>query len=81
MDISGLKDYIPSISALVLIWLLQTNIFVRTEKLEKTHREILDEVEKKYATKETSEHFREQISDIHAKIDKIYDKLVGEAHE
>ncbi len=81
MEIEVIREYIPFIATCVLLYLLQMNVFVRTEKLEKVHREILDEVEKKYATKETSEHFRTQISDIQIKIDKIYDKLIGEKHE
>lgn len=81
MEIEVIKEYIPFIAICVLMYLLQMNVFVRPEKLEKAHREILEEVEKRYVTKETSELLREQISDIHTKIDKIYDKLIGEKHE
>lgn len=78
MDINVINEYIPLIATCVMIYLLKMNVFVRPEELEIAHRKILEEIDKKYATKETSDHINKQISDIQDKIDKIYDKLIGE---
>lgn len=81
MDIHVLNEYMPIIATCVMVYLLKMNVFVKPEELEKAHRVILEEVGDKYATKEASEHIKKQISDIQGKIDKIYDKLIGENHE
>ena len=58
--------------------ILQYNLFVTTEKLEQTHREILTEVSQVYITKSEFGNMKEQIIDINKKLDKIYDTLINE---
>lgn len=58
--------------------ILQYNLFVKPEKLEQTHREILTEVSQVYITKSEFGNMKEQIIDINKKLDKIYDTLINE---
>ena len=58
--------------------ILQYNLFVTSEKLEQTHREILTEVSQVYITKSEFGNMKEQIIDINKKLDKIYDTLINE---
>ena len=46
------------------------------EQLEKKHREIIKDVEKRYATLNSLEDLKEQFCDMKDKIDKIYDCLM-----
>lgn len=80
MDLSVVEHYAPII--LIVLWFAyQQHCFVTPEQLEKTHREILNEIEKKYATKSDSENIKTSMNDIKTKIDKIYDKLIGGVNE
>lgn len=80
VDISTLEHYAPVL--IVVLWFIyQQHCFVTPEQLEKTHRLILEEVEKKYTTKVDSENLKESITDIKTKIDRIYDKLIGGINE
>ena len=45
--------------------------------MEKVHREILEEVSEKYMTRQESLNFKEQLSDMQKKVDKIYDVIIG----
>lgn len=80
VDLSVLEHYAPMV--IIVLWFIyQQHYFITPEQLEKTHREILQEIEKKYATKVDSENIKESISDIKTKIDRIYDKLIGGINE
>lgn len=76
MDSSLFIQYAPVI-IVVFIFLIQQRLVVTPEQLEKKHREILDDVEKKYTTKEAHSLFQNQMDDMQAKIDKIYDVIIG----
>lgn len=69
--------YAPVLIMFIAI-LLQYNLFVTPEKLEQTHREILNEVAQVYITKSEFGNMKEQIIDINKKLDKIYDTLINE---
>ena len=49
---------------------------VTPEQLEKKHREILDDVSKKYATQSIVNELKSQFHDMAEKIDKIYNILI-----
>ena len=68
-------EYAP-ILVVVLGFIWQHNIFVKPEQLEKKHREIIDEVDKKIDT--TESNFREKYVEINAYKEfqnHIYSKL------
>lgn len=67
-----LVQYSPVIM-LVLVYFVQMKIFVTPQELEKKHREIIAEAEKRFAPSVSVHDLREQITDIKDKIDKIYD--------
>lgn len=67
--------YVPVI-VVVLVFLIQERIVVTPEQLEKKHREIIKDVEKRYATLNSLEDLKEQFCDMKDKIDKIYDCLM-----
>ena len=75
MEKQGFYKYAP-ILLVGLAILFQYNLFVTPEKLEQTHREILKEISGVYITKSEFGNFKEQLSDINKKIDKIYDTLI-----
>ena len=68
-------NYAPVI-VVVLMFLLQQKIVVTPEQLEKKHREILSEIEKRFTHKNSFEDLKSQFSEMKDKIDKIYDCLI-----
>lgn len=70
-----ITEYAPLILVILMIF-LNYKIFVNPVDLEKKHREILDDIEKKYASKTTVEELRSQFHDMADKIDKIYNILL-----
>ena len=64
-------EYSPVIM-LVLLCVMQFRIFVTPEILEKKHREIIAEVESRFAVRDSVIDLKEQISEIKEKIDKLY---------
>lgn len=68
-------EFAPFI-VVMFVFLIQHKIFITPEQLEKRHREILSEVQNNFATMQSVELVREQITDICEKIDKIYDFLI-----
>jgi len=68
-------NYAPVI-IVVLVFLLQERIVVTPEQLERKHREILNDIEKRFATKNSFEDLKTQFCEIKEKIDKIYDCLI-----
>ena len=68
--------YYSPVIIVVLVFLIQQRIVVTPEQLERKHREILNDVEKKFATIDSYKDLRSQVSEIKDKIDKIYDCLI-----
>ena len=77
MDKNVLYKYAPLFLVGIAV-VFQYNLFVTPEKLEKTHREILNEVSQVYITRSEFGNLKEQLSDINKKVDKIYDTLINE---
>ena len=73
---SDLLHYSPIIIA-IMVFLIQQRIVVTPEQLEKKHREILEDAEKKFATLNSVTDLKEQFSDMKDKIDKIYDCIIA----
>ena len=67
--------YAPII-VVVLVFFIQEKIFVTPEQLERKHREIIKDVERRFATIDSCEDLRSQLSEMKDKIDKIYDCLI-----
>ncbi len=70
-----LLQYSPILIA-VLIFLIQERIVVTPEQLEKKHREIIDDVGKRFVTIHSYKDLKEQFSEMKEKIDKIYDCVI-----
>lgn len=67
--------YAPII-VVVLVFLIQERIVVTPEQLEKKHREILTEIEKRFTPINSFEDLKGQFAEMKDKIDKIYDCLI-----
>ncbi|MDD3150174.1 MAG: hypothetical protein PHV68_05005 [Candidatus Gastranaerophilales bacterium] len=65
----------PAIVA-ILLFIFQLRLFVTPEILEKKHRQILDDAEKKFATLHMLNSLKDRFDDMKVKIDKIYDVLI-----
>lgn len=61
---------------LILIFFLQNKFFVTPQELEKKHNAILKDVENRYMTIFSANEMKEQLHEIKAKIDKIYDFFI-----
>lgn len=68
--------YYAPVIVVVLVFMIHERIVVTPEQLEKKHREIIKDVEKRYATLNSLEDLKEQFCDMKDKIDKIYDCLM-----
>ena len=68
-------SYAPVI-VVVLMFFLQERIFVTPEQMEKKHREILKDIEKRFTSLNSFEDLKEQFCEMKDKIDKIYDCLI-----
>lgn len=68
-------EYAPIIIVIIL-FLIQNRMVVTPEQLEKKHREILEDVSKKYATQSIVNELRSQMHEMVDKIDKIYNILL-----
>ena len=69
-------EYAPVIIC-VFIFLVQQHLLVSPEKKKKKHREILENVERKYVTWSSFKDLKAQFTDIQSKIDKIYDVIMN----
>ncbi len=69
-------EYAPIIVCAV-IFLIQQHLLVSPEQLEKKHREILENIERKYVTWSSFRDLKAQFTDIQSKIDKIYDVIMN----
>lgn len=61
---------------IILIFLLQNKFFVTPQELEKKHNAILKDIETRYMTISSANEMKEQLHEIKAKIDKIYDFFI-----
>ena len=66
--------YAPYI-VIVVAYLIQNNIFVKPEQLEKKHREILEDMEKRFTSKSDFANMKEDVEEMKETINKIYNKL------
>lgn len=69
-------QYSPIIVVIVM-YLIQLKIVVTPEQLEKKHREIIFDVENKFATLNSVKDLKEQMGDIKEKIDRIYECIIA----
>ena len=69
-------EYAPIIICAV-IFLIQQHILISPEQLERKHREILEDIERKYVTWSSFKDLKAQFSDIQSKIGKIYDVIMN----
>lgn len=67
--------YSPLIITLTMFY-LQQRIFVTPAELEKKHREIIDDVQTRFATAQSVNDLKEQVFEIKSKVDKIYDYII-----
>lgn len=68
-------NYSP-VLIVVIMFLIQQRIVVTPEELERKHRQILQEIEEKFVTRNSYEDLKSQFVEIKEKIDKIYDCLI-----
>ena len=68
-------EYAPLILVLIM-FCINYRVFVNPVDLEKKHREILNDIENKYASKTTVDELKSQFHDMAEKIDKIYNILI-----
>ena len=68
--------YFPTI-IVVMAFLVQQRMVVTPEQLEKKHREIMDDVETRFATNRSVKDLKEQVCEIKEKVDKIYDYIIN----
>lgn len=67
--------YSPLI-VVVTVFYLQQRIFVTPADLEKKHREIIDDVQSRFASSQSFNDLKEQVFEIKSKVDKIYDYII-----
>ncbi len=72
----NILDYSPILVA-VMIFLIQQRIIVTPEQLEKTHRQILEEIEEKFVSIHSFNDLKDHFGEIKEKIDKIYDFIIS----
>lgn len=77
VDFDILHRYLPVALVIGAIF-VQMNLFVTPAQLEAKHREILNDVADKYATKEQSANLKSQLDDIQKKIDSIYSVILND---
>ena len=68
-------EYAPIILVLIM-FCINYKIFVNPVDLERKHREILNDIDNKYASKTTVDELKSQFHDMAVKIDKIYNILI-----
>ncbi len=68
--------YYSPIIIVVLMFLIQQRIVVTPEELERKHREIITDIEKRFVTQNSYGDLKSQFCEIKEKIDKIYDCLI-----
>lgn len=74
MEKEAILKYAPWL-AVAMAFFMQYNLFVTPVQLEKTHREVLEEVKADYASKEVMNRLETQFNSMNFKIDEIYKML------
>ena len=69
-------QYAPVIIVVVL-FLIQQKIVVTPDQLTNTKLEILKEIEARFVTLAAFNEFKDKITGVQEKVDKIYDLLIG----
>ena len=75
-QMQNILQYSPII-IVVVMYLIQQRIVVTPEQLEKKHREIIEDVEEKFATLNSVKDLKEQVGDMKEKIDRIYECIIA----
>lgn len=75
MDYAKIAEFAPAIMIIFIVF-LQNRLFVTPEQLEKKHREILSDIENRYAPAFAFNELKEQFGEIKLKIDKIYEHFI-----
>ena len=71
MNIEQLEQYAPYL-VIIILFIIQNNIFVRPEALERKHREILKEVEESFESKYVEINaYKEFQNHIYSKLDEV----------
>jgi len=70
------QPFIAACIVAVIVFCIQFGMFVRPEQLEKKHREILEDAERKFASLSMVNDLKSQFIEIKQKIDQIYDILL-----
>lgn len=71
MNIEEIAQYAPYI-VIIIMFIIQNNIFVRPEALERKHREILKEVEESFESKYVEINaYKEFQNHIYSKLDEV----------
>jgi len=73
--LENIITYSPIIITL-MIFFVQQKIFVTPADLEKKHREIIDDVQLRFATAQSVNDLKDQVFEIKSKVDKIYDYII-----
>jgi hypothetical protein len=72
--------YAPIIVA-VMAFFIQSSIFTTPAQLERKHREILDDCDRKFASKVAYEELKDDFKYVKEKLDKIYDWMSGRSNK
>ena len=73
-------DFAPLI-VVILMFIWQNNLFVKPEALEKKHREILEDTEKKFVTWTAFNAFKEQVNKIDQNVEMLCEYVMKHRKE
>lgn len=79
-NIDKVVEFAPII-IVVLMYIHQNNIFVKPEHLERTRREMMDDIEKKFVTWTAFNAFKEQVNKIDQNVMDIRNYIINERGE
>lgn len=68
------------VAGIVILFLFQNRIFITPEQLEKKHREILEDVADRFATKDTFCAVKEKVDSLDEKLDYLDEKVDKQVH-
>lgn len=74
-NFANITEYAP-ILMLVFMFFLHNRFFVTPEVLERRHRDIIKEVEMRFATLISVNELKQQFGEVKLKIDKIYEHFM-----
>ena len=76
LNMNEFVQYAPII-LIVVIFLLQQKFFVTPVEMERKHREIAEECNTKYASKDTVNELKEDLDDIKKKLQALCERILG----